>query len=156
VNTWTIRIEPVTEPDAARLLRAYFTEVASRYYGRAATEAEIDAAMAEDPNDDLAVFLVARRDDVPAGCVGLRLLDPGTAELTRMYVWPEDRGNGGGAAMLGAIETAARNLGAQAVRLDTRGDLVEARRLYARHGYVEIPAYNHGRYAEHWFEKKRL
>jgi GNAT superfamily N-acetyltransferase len=154
VNTWTIRAEPVTEPDAARLLHAYFTEVASRYYGRAATEAEVDAAMAEDPTDALAIFLVARRDGVPAGCVGLRPLDPGTAELTRMYVRPEDRGNGGGATLLDAIETAARNLGIHAVRLDTRGDLVEARRLYARHGYAEIPAYNDGRYAEHWFEKR--
>ncbi|MBM0225765.1 GNAT family N-acetyltransferase [Micromonospora sp. ATA51] len=35
----------------------------------------------------------------------------------------------------------------------TRSDPVEARTLYARHGYVEIPAYNNGRYAEHWFEK---
>ena len=33
-------------------------------------------------------------------------------------------------------------------------DLVEARRLYARQGYSEIPAYNSGPYAEHWFEKR--
>jgi hypothetical protein len=33
-------------------------------------------------------------------------------------------------------------------------DLVEARGLYAKHGYTEIPAYNSGEYADHWFEKK--
>ena len=44
--------------------------------------------------------------------------------------------------------------GRDRIRLDTRADLVEARALYARHGYVEIPAYSHGPYAEHWFEKR--
>jgi predicted lactoylglutathione lyase len=32
-------------------------------------------------------------------------------------------------------------------------DLLEARRLYAALGYEEVPAFNHGRYAEHWFAK---
>jgi len=31
--------------------------------------------------------------------------------------------------------------------------LVEARRLYARLGYREVPPFNAGQYAEHWFEK---
>jgi ribosomal protein S18 acetylase RimI-like enzyme len=56
--------------------------------------------------------------------------------------------------LLTAVEQHARAAGAQAIRLDTRADLVEARALYARHGYVEIPAYSHGPYAEHWFEKR--
>ena len=64
--------EPVIEvmapdDDAARwVLRAYFDEVASRYYGRPATEDEIAAAMREDPSDDLALprglILVAHED----------------------------------------------------------------------------------------------
>jgi hypothetical protein len=37
--------------------------------------------------------------------------------------------------------------------LDTRLDLVEARSLYVRHGYAEIPAYNQGPYAEIWYGK---
>jgi hypothetical protein len=39
------------------------------------------------------------------------------------------------------------------LRLDTRSDLTEARRLYARHGYREVPAFSQGPYADHWFEK---
>jgi hypothetical protein len=39
-------------------------------------------------------------------------------------------------------------------RLDTRHDLVEARRLYATHGYVEIPPYSDNPYADHWFDKR--
>lgn len=49
----------------------------------------------------------------------------------------------------------ARRVGAgrSRLRLDTRGDLVEARRLYERLGYREVPPFNAGRYAEHWLEK---
>jgi len=54
---------------------------------------------------------------------------------------------------LGAADGAAMELGASAIRLDTRHDLVEARAMYARYGYREIAAYNDSRYADHWFEK---
>ena len=40
------------------------------------------------------------------------------------------------------------------MRLDTRNDLVEARALYAKHGFAEIDRYNDAVYAEHWFEKR--
>ena len=30
---------------------------------------------------------------------------------------------------------------------------MEARRLYERHGFEEVPAFNTGKYAEHWFVK---
>ena len=39
------------------------------------------------------------------------------------------------------------------LQLDTRHDLVEARRLYARHGYHEVPAFNAEPFAEHWLAK---
>lgn len=149
--TWAIGPAPV---GTAGLLRTYFTDVASRYYGRPATEAEVDAAMAEDPSDDLACFLVGRYDGVPSGCVGLRLVAPGVAELTRLYVLPAARRTGGGRALLAAAEDAAVRLGADTMRLDTRRDLVEARALYAAQGYEEIEPYNDGPYADHWFGKR--
>ncbi|MEV4465579.1 GNAT family N-acetyltransferase [Micromonospora echinofusca] len=143
-------------PEATALLEAYFEEMVRRYHGRTARPGEVAAAMAEDPSDDLAaptgILLVAYRDGAPAGCAGLRLR-PHWAELTRVYVRPAHRGHGGGAALLAATASRARAAGADRIRLDTRGDLVEARALYARHGYREIPAYNDGVYAEHWFEK---
>ena len=37
------------------------------------------------------------------------------------------------------------------VRLDTRADLVEARARYAAPGYEEVPAFDSGPYAGHWF-----
>ncbi|KAA5827187.1 GNAT family N-acetyltransferase [Saccharopolyspora hirsuta] len=131
--------------------------MASRYYGRPATDAEVDEAIAEDPNEGLhpptGVFLVVRDGAEPVGCVGIRELEPGIAELKRMYVKPQVRGRGAGVRLLSEAEQHAQRLGYRAIRLDTRNDLVEARGLYAKQGYREIPAYNDGPYAEHWFEK---
>ncbi|MEU4400153.1 GNAT family N-acetyltransferase [Micromonospora orduensis] len=152
--TTTVRPD---HPDAALLLREYMTEMVVRYHGRPARPGEVDAALAEMPSDDLAppggLLLVARHGGDLAGCAGLRW-HSGWAELKRVFVRPAHRGAGGGAALLAAVEQRARAVGADRIRLDTRDDLVEARALYVRHGYVEIPAYSHGPYAEHWYEKQ--
>jgi ribosomal protein S18 acetylase RimI-like enzyme len=66
------------------------------------------------------------------------------------------RGQGGASQLLRAAEEAARGLGAEVMRLDTRHDLVEARGLYAKHGYREIAPYDERRYADHWFEKRLI
>lgn len=157
-GTWQVAAEPFTTPDATLLRRAYYAEVAGRYWRRSVTEAEIDQGLLDFPDDELTAptgrFAVGRLDGRPLACGGIRLLDPVTAELTRVYVDPRARGTGGGAALLRVLEDAGRALGAERVRLDTRSDLVEARALYARQGYAEIPAYSSGPYAEHWFEKR--
>ncbi|WP_030489823.1 GNAT family N-acetyltransferase [Micromonospora chokoriensis] len=154
---WTTCLSRPDQPDAVLLLREYMTEMVVRYHRRAALPGEVDAALAELPSDDLTdpsgLLLLAHHDGDLAGCAGLRW-QPGWAELTRVYVRREHRGAGGGAALLAAVEEQARAAGADRIRLDTRNDLVEARALYARHGYREIPAYSEGPYAEHWFEKQ--
>ncbi|MDQ0379617.1 GNAT family N-acetyltransferase [Amycolatopsis thermophila] len=155
---WTIKAVPVTDPEARQVLRDYFDDVASRYYGRPVTAAELDAAMADEPSDDLVpptgLFLLARSHDAVTGCVGIRVLDVTTAELTRLFVRPSARGRGGGDQLLRAAEAAAQQLGVRRMRLDTRRDLVEARGLYAKHGYREIEAPAQRLYADHWFEKQ--
>lgn len=154
---WATAAVRPDHPDATLLLREYMTEMVVRYYGRPERPGEVDAALAEMPSDDLAyptgLLLIAHRGPDLAGCAGLRWR-PDFAELTRMYVRSAHRGTGGGAALLAAVEARALAAGADRIRLDTRSDLVEARALYARHGYVEIPAYTQGPYAEHWFEKE--
>lgn len=157
---WIVRPESFDTPGATRLRRAYYDEVASRYWRRPATDAEVDEGLADDPPDQLVPptgeFVVGRYEGVPGSCGGVLLLGgPGsrTAELTRVYVRPAVRGTGGGRALLTALEAAARRLGATRIVLDTRLDLVEARGLYAACGYAEIPAYNEGPYREIWFGK---
>jgi len=150
----------VTSPAAAEarwVLRAFFDDVASRYYGRAATADEITAAMSENPSDDLTpprgLLLVAQENGDVLGCAGLRLLPDHVAEITRVFVIPAARRRGLGSRLLDRLEEHARRYQVSALRLDTRRDLVEARRLYARHGYREVAPFNSGPYADHWFEK---
>ncbi|MGC5386898.1 GNAT family N-acetyltransferase [Micromonospora chalcea] len=156
MSGWSTHVVRPEQPDATLVLREYMAEMVRRWYGRPEQRGEVDAALAEDPSDDLVpptgMLVLARRAGRLAGCAGLRW-QPDWAELTRVYVRPEHRGAGGGAALLAAVEAYAVGGGATRIRLDTRSDLVEARALYARHGYREIPAFTSGPYAQHWFEK---
>lgn len=178
---WTIAPTPVDSHEAAATIRGYVAELADRYYGRPATAEEVDEALGEEPDAGMApphgLFLLARTrggtdadagragsgsgaDTVDVGgvvgvvgCVGVQLLDAETAELRRVWVAPPVRGCGLADLLLAAAEDAARELGAGLMRLDTRRDLVEAKRLYVRHGYTETPPYNDSPYADHWFAK---
>lgn len=154
VTSWTVQPASVDSPDAVAVIRDYLADIIARYHGRPATPQEVDLAISEDPTDDLAVFFTGGRGPVVEGCAGYRFVNPGTAELKRVYVRPEARGTGGGVALLTAVEESAVSFGATSIRLDTRADLVEARALYTRHGYREVAPFNHDRYAEHWFEKR--
>ncbi|MFF7351236.1 MULTISPECIES: GNAT family N-acetyltransferase [Streptomyces] len=160
--TWTIAPEPYDSPVAAALWRAYYTEVSDRWYllheGRRTDPEELEREIAALPGTELAPptgqLLVGRYGGEPAGSAGVRLLAPDTAELTRVFVYEQWRGRGGAALLVGAAERAARALGARRLVLDTRGDLVEARALYARLGYTETGPHNDDAYAEHWFRKE--
>ncbi|MFC0600864.1 GNAT family N-acetyltransferase [Streptomyces palmae] len=159
---WSVTAQPVHSAEASALLREYFIEVSDRWYqlhhGRPSTAEEIESGLAEHHSDDLVpphgVLLVGRHGEEPGGCVGLRLRDPETAELTRLFVRRSLRGLGGAPELLRAAERGARRLGARRIVLDTRLDLVEARALYTRHGYAEIPPYKQDRYAECFYGKE--
>lgn len=166
---WVLELADVGSEECDQLLRDYYVDVSDRWHrlhhGRDSTQDEIESGFPRMRSDDLAPptgeFVVARSADDPAllaGCVGLRRLrdDRGrrVADLRRMYVRPEHRGRGLGSALLLCAEEIARVWGVEAVRLDTRRDLVEARALYLRHGWSEVPAFNDGPYAEVWYAKE--
>ncbi|MFJ6697560.1 GNAT family N-acetyltransferase [Streptomyces sp. NPDC091272] len=155
--SWIITTEHPRTPDATTLRRDYYDEVASRYWDRPATEREIDEGLSDDGTELLlpptGTFVVGRYEGKPSACAGMVLLEPELAELTRVFVRPEARGTGGGGRLLKAIEDTARAYGARRIQLDTRNDLVEARGLYVKHGYLEVGALNAKRYAEHWYQK---
>ena len=105
----------VVAPDAtaaSRILRSYIDDVASRNYGRQATDEEIDASQHEDPSIDLSppsgLCLVARRRDAVLGCAGLRLLPERLGEVKRLFVAPAARGRGLVARLMGELERIAR------------------------------------------------
>lgn len=156
---WSHAVVSVDSAEALALLRDYYIDVSDRYFqyhfGRDSTAAEIEEGLAGEPSHSLTpptgLFLLGRCDGVPAACVGLKVLDDQTVELTRLFVRHRRRGTGGGKRLLAAAEEAARELGATRIVLNTRLDLVEARALYSAHGYLVIPALRKEQYAEVWY-----
>ncbi len=88
-------------------------------------------------------LLLATDGMTAVGCAAIRPLAENTAELKRMYVQRAYRGQGIGAALLDAAISELIGLGYRCVRLDTLDTMHDARRLYIRAGFREIPAYYH-------------
>jgi putative acetyltransferase len=91
-------------------------------------------------SEDLAAtgvrFFVARADGNIVGCGALRETPP-EGEIKRMFVTTSARGLGVGAAMLRALEAAARADGIATLQLETGIHNAAALQLYNRSGFVE-------------------
>ncbi|MFD0556567.1 acetyltransferase (GNAT) family protein [Stackebrandtia endophytica] len=155
-----LHIEPLPVDSAAgvELVRACFGDIIGRALGRRITDAEIDAAVAADPASGLTEpngwYLAARIDDRFVGGVGVKRIDSATGELQRFYVDPSARGRGVGAGLLTAAEASARADGMSLLRLDTRSDLVEAARLFMRHGFEAVRPFNDDPHVDRWYAKE--
>ncbi|MEU9008589.1 GNAT family N-acetyltransferase [Streptomyces sp. NPDC048479] len=158
MTTWTLAPEAFDSSDASALRREYYDEVASRYWQRPATAEEIDQGLSGDGAEQLTPptgqFVVGRYGAKAAACGGVLMLDAERAELTRVYLRRPFRGRRGAGILLETLENEARKLGARRMVLNTRLDLIEARKLYVRNGYAEIPAYCSGPYMDIWYGKE--
>jgi putative acetyltransferase len=76
-----------------------------------------------------------------AGCVAVRLLDPATAEMKRLYVRAAHRGRGLGRALAEAAIAAAREARCSRIVLDTLPKMREAQALYQSLGFRKTQAY---------------
>jgi len=135
-----LEITPIDprEPEAAALIRAMTAEVTKTY------DHKIDGAGNFKPEDVLVPgsgFLVGRVEGQAVACGGFRPLEPGIAEIKRMYVAPEHRGRGYSKVMLQTLERMAKESGYEAVRLETRNLQLAAIALYESQGYLRIPNY---------------
>ena len=138
-----IRREPYGSAVARPLTDALNAELLERYDGVGGFGSEPPASDFEPPDGAFVVAAVAGRS---VGCGGVCRYDGRTAELRRMYVAPDARGNGVSRALLAALEAEARSLGYLALRLETGDRQHEAIGLYSSAGYSRIPRY--GPYAD--------
>lgn len=97
--------------------------------------------------------LVGRRDGVAVGCGAVKLHLPRVAEIKRMWVARQARGQGLGGRLLEALEGQAVKAGKSVVRLDSNRELRAALALYRKHGYREVESFNDEPFATHWLEK---
>jgi len=88
-------------------------------------------------------LLLAEMDGDDAGCVALRDMGQGTAEMKRLYVAPDYRGLGIGRSLTEDFILVARSLGYSAVRLDTIPRLGVAYTIYQKFGFRKIRPYTY-------------
>ncbi|MEO8244890.1 MAG: bifunctional helix-turn-helix transcriptional regulator/GNAT family N-acetyltransferase [bacterium] len=144
-----------TDPDstaAQYCLQEYFTLLSQKIPG-----VTLDLFPLPDPKacsyrPPHGCFLIAWSDAMPLGCVSLRPLDGATAEVKRLWVAPDARGQGLARRLMLQIEDRAHALGYSRLNLDTNANLPEAIALYHKTGWTAIAAYS-GFPSTHWFSK---
>ena len=149
-----------TSPEVTDVSFRYYEDIVGRYHRRPESRQEILAGQAGYPSDDLVeplrILLLARQGHAVLGCAGMRVRPGEIGEVTRVFVEPAARGKGGGRLLMEELERKSRELRVDALRLDTRTDLIEPRSLYPSLGFTEGQAQNTDPDANHWFRKKTV
>lgn len=121
--------------DVIALLTASDAYMAALYPAESNHMLDVDALRQPDIR-----FLIVERADAAVGCGAIRIAD-GYGELKRMWVDPALRGHRLGIRILEALIDEARRLKLPVLRLETGISQPEALGLYARFGFVNIPAF---------------
>jgi putative acetyltransferase len=131
----TVAAEPFDSTEAQLLIAALDAHLASRY---SADQRFGPNLKPEQLATGLGTFVVARAGGRAVGCGALRRLDEATAEVKRMYVEPELRGQGVAKNILEHLEAAARAMDIGRLVLETGIYQAEAIGLYRRMGFNPV------------------
>lgn len=87
------------------------------------------------------VVLIARKGEEAAGAVAYRMVEPGVAEMKRLYVRPAWRGSRLGRELANELIEDARAQGYRTMLLDTLASMSAARALYRELGFAPVAPY---------------
>ena len=142
-EAWSIRpIRAADDLRVAAIIRTVMPEFGATGCGFAINDPEVDWMTRAYAAPRSAYFVVERDGEVLGGG-GVAPLEGGpddTCELRKMYVLPEARGLGAGAAMMARCLDAARGFGFARCYLETLGGMDAAMKLYERSGFGRIDA----------------
>ena len=129
------RLVEATRAEQVAVVRGLFAEYA-RFIDEPACFVGFERELEALPGDYRLLLAEAA-----AGCVAVRLLDPKTAEMKRLYVRSTHRGKGLGRALAEAAIGLAREAGCARIVLDTLPKMREAQALYDLLGFTRIEPY---------------
>jgi GNAT superfamily N-acetyltransferase len=125
-----------SDPRLPALIAELDSDLRSRYGATQALYAPLNHV-----KDDAPFVLALDADGTPLGCGSFRPLDTASIEVKRMFVATAARRRGIASAVLGELETWAREQGYTTVLLETGDRQNEAIALYERCGYARTEAF---------------
>lgn len=133
-----IRDGGLDSPVVVAFLEAHLTELRSITPPESTHALDLDGLAAPG-----VAFWSAYDGDELVACAALKTLDAHEAELKSMRTAPHRTGEGIAATVLAHVLDRARSAGFGRVSLETGSEdfFAPARRLYARHGFVECPPF---------------
>jgi putative acetyltransferase len=146
------RARPEDHPAVARELAEYLRFIGDTF-DPAGLDHDIAQWQAEYDGRSGVLLLVTDPSGEVVGTAAVRVLEPATGELKRMWLRPACQGRGLGRRLLDAGLEEARRLGCRVLRLDSQTKLAAAVHLYRANGFREIPRYNDNPRADIWMER---
>ncbi|MEY3946984.1 MAG: hypothetical protein RJB03_1690 [Bacteroidota bacterium] len=145
---------PIEQPDnpaIAKIIRQCLEEFGANKPGTVYYDATTDALCELFAENPLSAYFIARINDKIIGGGGIfpsAALPEDTCELVKMYLLPEARGTGIGAALINLCMDTARSKGFKKMYIETMPELKRAISVYEKFGfeYLEGPLGNTGHF----------
>lgn len=128
----TIAIEPPNQPDVLSLIEASDVYMNALYPPEGNFAVDINALCRPE-----ITFVVARLHGKAAGCGAIKWYEDGTAELKRIFVADDARGNGIGRRIMDQLQELADGKRVERLYLETGPLNVEAVGMYRAFGFEE-------------------
>ena len=144
-------IEPSDNPHIAKIIRQCLEEFGANKPGTVYFDETTDALYELFTAHPSSAYFIALQGDRIIGGGGIfpsPALPENTCELVKMYLLPEARGTGTGAALINLCMETARNKGYEKMYIETMPELTKAISVYEKFGfeYLDGPLGNTGHF----------